>query len=87
MLFQLGQVVATKGIMETLSYTDINSALIRHGNGDWGDVCSEDKKLNDQAVKEGMRLLSSYKSEGGERFWIITEWDRSVTTILFPDEY
>lgn len=85
--FQLGQLVATQGAMRELDHDDITSAIKRHVSGDWGDVCDEDKALNDQALVEGTRLLSSYKSAKGVKFWIITEWDRSVTTVLLPEEY
>ena len=58
----------------------------RHASGDWGDLDAHDKEANDVAVREGFRLLSAYELEG-TRFWIITEADRSTTTILLPDEY
>jgi hypothetical protein len=60
--------------------------LQRHARGDWGDVCAEDKQSNDQALQDGDRILSSYMING-TKIWIITEWDRSVTTVLFPSEY
>lgn len=85
--FPLGQVVATPGVMEETSEKDRISALTRHHNGDWGEVCAEDKASNDEALEEGFRLLSSYTSAGGVKFWIITEHDRSVTTFLLPSEY
>ena len=53
----------------------------------WGDVSDADKRANYKAVKDGDRILSSYKSSDGLTFWIITEWDRSATTVLLPDEY
>ena len=62
-------------------------SLNRHVKGDWGEVDDEDKQSNDQALKEGYRLLSAYESEGLPKIWIITEANRSSTTILFPDEY
>jgi hypothetical protein len=62
-------------------------ALGRHVTGDWGNVCSEDAEANDAAVGERARLLSSYTSDEGVRFWIITEADRSLTTVLLPEEY
>jgi len=86
--FKLGQVVATPGALEELSREEISSALRRHASGDWGDLCKEDKKENELALKEGFRILSAYKSSGnGKKFWIITEADRSVTTVLLPEEY
>ena len=60
---------------------------MRRAEGDWGDVCKEDWAENDEALKHERRLLSSYRTKHGVRFWIITEWDRSVTTILLPLEY
>ena len=59
----------------------------RHLAVDWGDVCDEDRIANELALQEGERLLSVYKKEGLPRIWIITEWDRSLTTALFPEEY
>lgn len=60
----------------------------RHARGDWGDVCDEDKRLNDRARKDASRLLSAYTlMDGTTRVWIITEADRSATTVLLPDEY
>ena len=66
---------------------DIAAALHCHANSDWGDVCDEDKRANDAALIHGTRVISSYRSERGVRFWCITEADRSVTTILLPEEY
>jgi hypothetical protein len=60
--------------------------LERHANQDWGDLCAEDRRTNDNAVKHGGRVLSSYELRG-DKLWIITEADRSVTTLLTPDEY
>ena len=62
-------------------------ALIRHAHGDWGEVCDEDKKRNDESVKDGTQILSVYTSQNGIKFWVITEGDRSVTTILLPEDY
>lgn len=81
---RLGQVVMTRGVADLdIPVLDL---LLRHAAGDWGDVCPEDWQLNDQAVEHGDRVLSSY-IVGGTKLWIITEWDRSVTTILLPGEY
>jgi hypothetical protein len=61
--------------------------LYRHDADDWGDLDDEDKKENDLSVKEGFRLLSAYHLETGAKVWVIMEWDRSVTTILLPEDY
>ena len=85
----LGTVVATPGALEAFKTANEIplQLLIRHSRGDWGDVCEEDRAANDEAVREGYRVLSSYKLSNGEKIWIITEWDRSVTTLLLPSEY
>jgi hypothetical protein len=85
--FLLGQVVATPGVMEKVSEDDRISAITRHINGDWGELSKKDKQANDEALQYGGRLLSAYRSSDGVKFWIITEADRSVTTILLPEEY
>lgn len=85
--FPLGQIVATQLALKLLKPWDIHAALTRHAAKDWGDVCPEDLRANDDALKFGNRLLSVYHSKGGERFWIITEADRSSTTILMPEDY
>lgn len=85
--FPFGQIVMTRGIVEEkFKQQEIFKALNRHGNKDWGDLCEEDKKLNDEAFLEGGRLFSAYHING-VKIYIITEWDRSVTTILLPSEY
>jgi len=85
--FGLGQVVATQGAQATFDGDFLSACLSRHGQGDWGDVCDEDKASNDGALEHGERLLSAYTGNGGSKLWIITEWDRSVTTCLLPSEY
>ena len=85
--FPLGQVVITRGAISDIPADEVRECLLRHAEGDWGDVCKEDWAENDEALKHESRLLSSYLSKAGIRFWIITEWDRSVTTILLPLEY
>jgi len=96
-IIPLGQVVATRGVIDLASENPefgkfMQKCLNRHAKGDWGDVDAEDKETNDQALKEGSRLLSAYNDDrfpknGIATIWIITEADRSATTILFPDEY
>jgi len=87
MLFQPGQIVATRGALSVLSIEDIMKALGRHLSGDWGDLSAEDKQENDFSVNNGFRIISSYSSKKGVKFWIITEADRSATTVLLPEEY
>ncbi len=85
--FPLGSVYMTPNAMGQLTDDDVLRALARHGQCDWGDVGAEDKASNDAAFAQGARLLSVYLSAGGVRFWIITEWDRSGTTVLMPEDY
>lgn len=84
---ELGQVLITPGARDDLNLKDVASSLILHASGDWGDVCEEDKAINEEAVEHGDRILSAYHDRNGIKFWIITEWDRSATTVLLPDEY
>ena len=84
--FPLGQVKITPNAMEQLDQSDVLKSLSRHVRGDWGDCCKEDAETNDLALEEGSRLLSVYFSSKIE-FWIITEHDRSATTILLPEDY
>ncbi len=85
--FPLGTIVATPGALCVLTREEIATALHRHRSGDWGELDPEDRRANDQALIEGSRLLSAYHSRFGKKFWVITESDRSVTTILLPSEY
>src|SRR3712207_6058698 len=87
--FHPGQVVATPGALEALARSGQSPAffLEQHLQGDWGEVDDEDWKLNDQALVDGTRLLSAYRTLRGERLWVITEADRSLTTFLLPEEY
>jgi len=81
--------VATPGALAALEKSRQSPAkfLARHAAGDWGEVCQEDQRLNDEALQTGERLLSAYRTSCGDRLWIITEADRSATTILLPSEY
>ena len=85
--FALGEVVATAHAMATLPSIDMQLALQRHVTGDWGKVGKEDREANEQALLNGTRLLSVYESSKGVKFWIITEADRSATTVLLPEDY
>lgn len=88
-LFPLGYTSITLGAKEALCESDELPAtfLMRHSLGDWGDCCEEDRQANDWSLKEGERLFSVYHTAQGMKIWIITEWDRSATTILLPSEY
>jgi hypothetical protein len=89
MRFPLGRVVATPGALRALEKAELLPAefLDRHVNGDWGDVPEDDKQENEFSVEHGFRILSAYTTSAGDRIWIITEADRSATTILLPSEY
>lgn len=84
--FPLGQVAITANASQRLGTEEVLSALRRHATGDWGDLCPEDALANNDALHHGGRLFSAYGS-GEHRFWIITEADRSVTTVLLPEDY
>jgi hypothetical protein len=86
-LFRLGRIVTTANALEQISLDDITRAIQRHQAGDWGDLGEHDREANDSGLVDGDRLLSAYNSSSGVRFWIITEWDRSVTTVLLPEDY
>ena len=86
-LVPLGQLFATPTAIIAVTEKEVQQALQRHVMGDWGELDEEDKKANDQALQTGERLLSAYRTANGTKFWIITEADRSVTTVLLPDDY
>jgi len=87
--FPLGQLVATPGALSVIERAgqSPNVFIERHLKNDWGEVCGDDWNLNDQALDDGDRLLSAYRTAKGERIWVISESDRSATTLLLPDEY
>ena len=87
--FELGQIVATPGALAAIKKAGQQPGefLTRHINRDWGDLDEEDRKENEYSLEHGFRLLSAYKTNAGDRLWIITEADRSVTTLLLPEEY
>ncbi len=87
--FDLGAVVATPSALEALATSKRTPAefLNRHANGDWGDLDDGDRQANDQALRRGGRLLSSYHLDADTTLWIITEADRSATTLLLPSDY
>ncbi len=86
---RLGQTMATPGALEALERAGENPAalLSRHASGDWGEVSAEDKAVNDAALGNRERVLSAYTLRSGVKVWVITEWDRSCTTILLPEDY
>lgn len=88
-LFPLGQIVATPGALEVLDQYAINAAdlIKRHQSGDWGNVPPGDAEENIRSIENGWRILSSYVISDDQNLWIITEADRSVTTLLLPEEY
>lgn len=92
MKFNPGQILATRAVNNLIADNEefskhVALSLGRHLTGDWGNLCYEDRASNELALQEGARLFSAYKNEDLPKIWIITEWDRSVTTVLFPDEY
>jgi hypothetical protein len=89
-LFSLGQIVFTPGALSALGGEGIGAEglLERHVTGDWGDLSEDDKRENELSVTEGFRILSAYTlTRTGIKIWVITEADRSATTLLLPDEY
>jgi hypothetical protein len=88
-LFPVRQVVATPGALEALREAGQNplELLKRHQSGDWGVMPDEDRRENDFSVKHGLLIVSAYILSTGVKVWLLTEWDRSVTTFLLPSEY
>ena len=92
--FSLGQVVATPGVITALRQSGEMPAkfLNRHARGDWGDICDDDKRLNEEALQDGSRIMSVYSTSNGTKIWIITDAAddterREVTTLLLPEDY
>ena len=87
--FELGQIVATPRVLAALqkSGQQPGEFLTRHVRGEGGDLSDEDRRENDYSLEHGFRLMSSYRTNAGDKLWIITEADRSVTTLLLPEEY
>jgi hypothetical protein len=88
-LFPFGQIVATPRALAVLEKAGQQPGefLARHGSGDWGDLDEHDHRENQLSLERGFRLLSCYRTAANERLWVITESDRSVTTLLLPEEY
>lgn len=92
MKFNSGRLLMTRGVNDLVAENTefakhVHLSIKRHLAGDWGDLSDNDRIANEVALQEGERLLSAYTKEGLPKIWIITEWDRSATTVLFPDEY
>ncbi len=85
--FLLGQIVATPNALNQIPSDEILNALSRHVRGDWGTLDTEDREANENALLKGGRLFSVYHSIQNVKFWIITEWNRRVTTVLLPEDY
>lgn len=88
-LFPAGQILATPGALAMLEQANKTPLefLSRHLRGDWGDLCQDDKAENEWSLKHGYRLMSSYRIDERQTLWVITEADRSATTILLPSDY
>ena len=88
-LFPLGRVVATPGAVEAMKRLSIEpiALVFRHANGDWGELCEQDREENIRSIQHGYRVFSSYRVDPDTKLYVITEADRSVTTILLPSEY
>jgi len=85
--FRLGKIVSTPNALDQLTQDDILLAIQRHQAGDWGDVDEHDWQENELSLEQGFRLFSVYHAGSGVKFWLITEADRSVTTVLMPEDY
>jgi hypothetical protein len=85
--FPLGRTVITRNALGRLAAEDVQRALGRHAQGDWGELPTEDVATNQRALEVGGRLFSAYHDRNNTRFWIITEADRSATTVLLPEDY
>lgn len=85
--FPLGRMGVTPNALETIHPGDLATALLRHSRGDWGDCSPEDAAENDFSITRRLRILSVYHDRKGTKFWIITEADRSATTVLLPEDY
>jgi hypothetical protein len=85
--FLLGHVVATQNALAGIPSDEMLLALSRHERGDWGTLNPEDRDANEKSLKDGGRLVSRYNSTANVKFWIITEWNRKLTTVLLPKDY
>jgi hypothetical protein len=89
MKFKLGRVVTTIGAVHAFmeNRQAPNEFITRHVNGDWGELCEEDKEANEIAIKNNYRILSKYRLDDGQEIYICTEWDRSYTTVMKKEDY
>jgi hypothetical protein len=85
--FEIGRLYSTQGARDVMQQFELVTFLQQHAQGDWGNCCEEDWNRNDEALLYGGRILSVYFTQGGEKIWLITEADRSMTTFLLPSEY
>ncbi len=85
--FSLGRTVITRNALGVLHSEDVTTAISRHASGDWGELDEHDRKKNELSLVQGFRLLSVYRDRSDRKFYIITEADRSVTTVLLPEDY
>jgi hypothetical protein len=85
--FRLGRIVATPNVLAQLTQEDVSTAIRRHQSGDWGDLDEHDRVENELSLKAGFRLFSVYHAGNGTKFYVITEADRTVTTLLLPQDY
>jgi len=85
--FPIGRILITKNALDSIPLEEATTGLVRHVAGDWGEVCKSDHRANEAALQEGGRLLSVYRATNGVKYWIITEADRSSTTVLLPEDY
>ena len=85
--FRLGRIVSTPNALKSLTESDILTGIRRHQAGDWGDVKGGDLAANERALLQGSRIVSAYNGANNTRFWIITEADRLITTVLLPEDY
>ena len=85
--FPLGHTVTTPGALAQVPVEEMQAAMFRHHHGDWGDVSEDDRLENERSLRDGFRLFSVFHTKVGVKFYIITEHDRSVTTVLLPSEY
>lgn len=85
--FPLGRTLITPNAQSKLDAEDVYAGMERHGRGDWGEICEADRQENELALNRSRRLMSVYRDRNGTKYWIITEADRSATTVLLPEDY